>query len=296
MNGNGRHFKMKSMKTYTIVVLLMISKILFAQEQVEKITKEFTFQTKSTDNILIVDNLNGHVKVEGYSGDKILVEATKRIRAKSKEDLDKGIREINLGSMNLSDTVILFAENPCHAFGKKKEKYNKNDYWAGSEWHYQWNNCQDKCEEGFDWTLDFVIKIPASVNLMVSTINQGDISVAQVNGRVVANNINGAIRLDGLSREAIASTINGNVDIEYVKNPQKNCRFYTLNGDINALFQPGLAANVSFESFNGDLYTNIDKLESLPVSVDKEKTKDGTKYKVNTNRYKIGQGGAVLDF
>jgi hypothetical protein len=53
---------------------------------------------------------------------------------------------------------------------------------------------------------------------------------------------------------------------------------------------------MSFESFNGDFFTNIDKLESLPVRVEKENTNDGIKYKVSGNRYKIGSGGAFLDF
>jgi DUF4097 and DUF4098 domain-containing protein YvlB len=97
-------------------------------------------------------------------------------------------------------------------------------------------------------------------------------------------------------READASTINGDLDVTYTKNPDKACRFYSLNGDINALFQPGLAANLSFESFNGDFYTDIQPLEALPVKVEKTAEGDGIKYKVNGNRYKIRTGGALLDF
>lgn len=132
---------------------------------------------------------------------------------------------------------------------------------------------------------------------MVSTINDGEISVENVKGVVHASNINGGVKLKNLMREADASTINGDVDIEYAKNPVKDCRFYSLNGDINAWFQKGLAANMSFESFNGSFYTNIEKLDVLPVSVEKDNTDKGTKYKVSDNRYKIGTGGvAFLDF
>jgi DUF4097 and DUF4098 domain-containing protein YvlB len=97
-------------------------------------------------------------------------------------------------------------------------------------------------------------------------------------------------------READASTINGDVDIEYAKNPVKDCKFYSLNGDINAYFQKGLAANFSFESFNGDFYTDIEPLESLPVQVEQTKNGENVKYKVNGNRYKIRTGGPLLDF
>ncbi|MBT1712579.1 hypothetical protein KK062_30370, partial [Fulvivirgaceae bacterium PWU5] len=75
--------------------------------------------------------------------------------------------------------------------------------------------------------MDFTLKVPAGIHVMVSTINEGDITVENVKGVVDANNINGSIKLSDLVREAEASTINGDVDIEYDKNPVKDCRFYT---------------------------------------------------------------------
>jgi DUF4097 and DUF4098 domain-containing protein YvlB len=144
--------------------------------------------------------------------------------------------------------------------------------------------------------MDFVLKVPASVNLLLSTVNDGDITVQNMKGAVNANNINGSIKLSNLVREVKASTINGDVDIDYAHNPDKASRFYTLNGDINANFQKGLGASMSFESFNGSLYTNIDQLEALPVLLEKEQKGDGIKYKVNGNRFKVGRGGVVLDF
>jgi DUF4097 and DUF4098 domain-containing protein YvlB len=117
-----------------------------------------------------------------------------------------------------------------------------------------------------------------------------------VNGALKVENINGGIKLKNISREASATTINGNVDIEYAKNPNKACRFYTLNGDINAWFQKGLTANMAFKSFNGEFFSNVKSLESLPVELEKEQSQNGTKYKLTGNRFKIGSGGALLDF
>jgi hypothetical protein len=53
---------------------------------------------------------------------------------------------------------------------------------------------------------------------------------------------------------------------------------------------------MGFESFNGSLYTNIDGLEPLPVQVEKKQQNASIKYKVNDGRFKIGSGGAFLDF
>jgi len=264
-----------------------------AQSFTEKITKELTFDKKSPDNALMIANINGSVTVTGYEGDKILIEVTKTIKAKTDDRLERGKAEVKLGVIDRADTLILFTEGLCSKFGRG----NKNN-WGREQngWGYNWNNDSDDCKTVYDYTLDYVIKVPRLVNIIVSTVNQGDLKVENLGGSIVANNVNGGITLSGISREASANTINGDVDVTYTKNPQKACRFYTLNGDINAWFQKGLAANMSFESFNGELFTNVAQLESLPVVVEKSETKKGIKYKVNGNRFKIGEGGVVLDF
>lgn len=265
-----------------------------AQTHTEKINKEFTFEKKGPQNTLMIANINGDIRVEAYSGDKIQVEVTKLINGKTTERLEKGKVEVQLGIVDLADTIILYVDSPCNHFTRTGAKGRQSN--TGTRWGYAWEQQGRSCHELYGYTLDFLVKIPSDVNLMVSTINDGDVDVENVRGVVTANNINGSIRLHNLMREAEAHTINGDVDIEYSQNPQRDCRFYTLNGDINALFQKGLTASMGFQSFNGSLYTNIEKLESLPVQVEKKNDEKGVKYKVRSNRFKIGSGGAFLDF
>jgi hypothetical protein len=270
-----------------------------AQTFTDKITKELSFEKKGADNALMIANINGDVKVTGYEGDKVIVEVTRTIKAKTEERLEQGKRELTLGSIDRVDTLIFYVEGACNEFGRNKRNKNNNDNWGShGGWGYEWNNNGRgrSCNPPYDYTLDFNVKVPTSVNLILSTINNGDVTVENVKGALKVENVNGSIKLAKISREATATTVNGDVDIEYVTNPLKDCRFYSLNGDINAWFQKGLAANMSFESFNGDFYTNVDRLESLPVTVEKEERSNGTKYKVKGNRFKIGNGGVFLDF
>lgn len=288
-------------RIYITALIIFTASFLTAQTHTEKISKEFSFEKKSPENALIIANINGDVKVTSYEGDKIIVEVTKNIRAKTDTRLEKGKKEIQVGIIDRADTIILYVEGPCISFGKANRKNRGDQRWIqNGNYGYDWNDCNNNrnCREEYDYTLDFVVKVPASLNISVSTVNDGDVEVANVKGSVKANNINGSIKLTNLVREADASTINGDVDIVYTKNPEKDCRFYSLNGDINALFQKGLAADLSFESFNGDFYTDIEPLEALPVKVDKieEGAGEGIKYKVNGNRYKIRAGGILLDF
>ena len=280
--------------------MLLTGTLCSAQSFSEKIVREFTFEKKSEDNALIVANINGDITVTGYTGDKILLEVTKTIKGKTPERLEKGKQEIQLGVIDRADTIILYVEGGCNKFGKTKDWDDDDDNVRDhdrDQWGYNWNNCNnDRCRTNYDYTLDFTLKVPVGLHVNVSTINDGNIAIQGVKGVVSADNINGSIKLANLSRETRASTINGDVDIQYDQNPSKECRFYTLNGDINALFQKGLAANLAFESFNGEFYTNIDKIESLPVQVEKTTEGEGIKFKVNGNRYKVGSGGALLDF
>lgn len=267
-----------------------------AQTHSEKINKEYAFE-KAGANTVMIANINGDVKVISYEGSKVMVEVTKTIKAKTDARLEKGKQSIQLGTIDRADTLIFFVDGICNSFSKVSNRKNRGDGRWMRGWNYNWNDCNNNCQEEFDYTMDFLVKVPSSVNVLVSTVNDGDVIVENVKGVVFANNVNGSIRLTNLMREADASTINGNVDITYSQNPNKECRFYSLNGDINAVFQKGLAADLSFESFNGDFYTDIESIESLPVKVEKsDKGGDGTKYKVNGNRYKIGSGGALLDF
>jgi hypothetical protein len=282
------------MKLKLVVLFCGIVPLGFAQTFSEKLSKEASFEVKNASNTVVLANINGDVTVTGYEGEKVIVEASKFIRAKTDERLAMGKTDVQIGLINRADSSIFYVEGIGHSFGRNKNRKNK---WEKSEWCYDWNDRNGRHEDlPFDYKMDFVVKVPFGINVVVSTVNDGDVVVENIKGIVHANNINGSIKLTHLVRESVASTINGDVDIDFDKNPEKSCRFYSLNGDINAWFQKGLAANLSFESYNGDLFTNVDKLESLPVIVEKEQRQQGMKYKVNGNRFKVGNGGALLDF
>jgi len=286
------------MKSTLIIILSLLVPFLGrAQTFTDTITKTMSFEKKDAGNAVVIANINGHVTVTGYEGDQVIVEVKRTIHAKTQERLETGKKELQLGTMDRADTLLFFVEGGCNHFGKKSNTGSNRKGRNGERWNYygyEWSG--ERCDTPYDYKLDFTVKVPTQVNVLISTINNGNITVSNVKGSVNANSVNGSIKLSDLAREAWASTINGDVDITYIKNPEKDCRFYSLNGDINANFQKGLAANMSFESFNGDLFTNVTQLEKLPAAVNKEGKGTMIKYKINGNRFKIGHGGALLDF
>ena len=293
------------MKTRLLIGgLLATSLTLSAQIFTEKIARELAFEKKG-NNALMIFNVNGSVKVESYTGDKILVEVEKTISAKTEARLAEGKEEIQLGVMDRADTVMLYVKGICSEFGKqepKSKRGKRQSKWNG--WGYMWSdwgrgrttsNDRD-CEKRYDYNMSFVIKVPSGISVLASTINGGDIEISGISKYVLADNVNGSIRLTNISGPTNASTINGSVDLDYSCNPSGDSRYYSLNGDINANFRKGLGAQLTFKSFNGDFYSSVDDITPMAVMVEKYDKGDGIHYKVNGNRYRVRQGGPLLDF
>lgn len=273
---------------------VLLGQTAFGQTFTEKITRELSFEKPSAHNALIIANINGPVDVVGYDGDKVLVEVTKSINAKTDSRLEQGKAELQLGVIDRADTVILYVHDGCNQFLKSEPKDGQSRM-PSRGWGYH-SQFEKDCHIVYDYTMSFTVRVPAAVHVIANTINDGDVTVKNVDGVVKAGNINGSIRLENLRNPTEATTINGDVDIDFAMNPGDACRFYSLNGDINASFQPKLSADVSFESFNGSFYTNIASMEKLPLKVEKSSHGDGIRYRIDGNRYRAGRGGAHLDF
>lgn len=286
------------MKKLIGIILLLGSFAVRSQTDTETITREFQFEKKDVSNALMIFNINGGVKIEGYAGDKVMVEVKKTIRAKTDARLAMGKEEIQLGVIDRADSIILYVKGTCQSFGQGPRRKNWNR--RVNNWGYEWNSRghrDDDCDRRYDYVLDFTIKVPTGIHVVASTINSGDIEVKSVKGNVIADNINGSIKLADTYGATYASTINGSLNLDYSGNPPGDSRFYSLNGDINANFRKGLAAQLAFKSFNGDLYSSLDDLSLLPVQLEKtDKGGKGTEYRVSGNRYKVRQGGPLLDF
>ncbi len=65
------------------------------QEFKQHISKEFSLR-QATGGVLALYNLNGSLNVEGYSGDKVLIEVDERLTADDSESLNIGKKEFKL--------------------------------------------------------------------------------------------------------------------------------------------------------------------------------------------------------
>lgn len=260
----------------------------------EKITQEYQFKTNSEDNILVVDNVYGSIEVEGYSGKTIKVEVTKTVTADTQKDLDLGKEEIGVKSAQKDEALYVYLDSPHTHFDLETGQFERRQF----SFNYN-RNYKHRKKRMYRYNLDFKIKVPKNAGIDVKTVNQGNIKIENVHGKLlIVRNINGAIDMSNVSGKTDVNTLNKDITISYAKNPTEESFYKSLNGDIKIKFQKDLDASITYKTMNGGFYTNFDVSKTTPIiKTTSEKKNKGTKYKVNSNKhFKIGNGNVALHF
>lgn len=266
----------------TGVMLSCAQSVAQSPEHTERINKEFTLSGGASASVLVIYNINGFINVEGTSGNKVMLDVNKRITAKNNEDLNTGKQEFKLQFEQKGDTILAYIAEPFDSRPKQRN----------------WEGRNDRRIE-YDFTLDFTVKVPREMNVRVSTVNRGDVTVRDVAGALRVRNVNGAISLTNARGVTDAHTINGNVEANYLASPPDKSSYYTLNGDIKVSCPANFSADLLFKTFQGNFNTDFSDLEVLPAKVTKNEERRGEKtvYKLDkTTSVRIGSGGKTLRF
>lgn len=253
-----------------------------AQEFKEHISKEFAV-SKAASGVLAIYNLNGPVKVEGYAGDKVIVEIDELITADDSTDLQAGKDEFKMGIDQRTDSIMLYIAEPYDTRPHKR--------WRDDGWNTR--------RPEYDFQLSFTVKLPYAMSVIASTVNRGDIVVKDVAGSLDVNNVNGPITIRNAKGATRARTINGDVTVNYLDVPPTASDYYTLNGELSVTYPASMSAICQFKSMNGSFYTDFSDVVVLPAQVEKNRqhTGDGVMYKLNVaKQVKIGSGGQLFKF
>ena len=216
--------------------------------------------------------LNGSIVVKSYDGKEVIVEA----KARSGED-DRD-REGGAAGMH---------RIPINSTGLEvEEESNRVDIGAASTQR----------------TIDLTITVPVRTSLSLHTVNDGDISVSNVDGELDVNDVNGSVTLNGVSGTVVAHALNGKVLVTFNRvNPSKPMAFSSLNGDIDVTFPGDLKANLVISSDRGDVFSDFDVAMAAraPQQVAEDSRSQDGRYHVKidkTVRGTINGGGQEIQF
>ena len=249
----------------------------FGYRDKEEIKKSMMFADHSSDRRVVIDNINGSIEVTSTDGNTVELIVHKTLRAESQKRLDEAKKNISVDVTQDSDRIIIYVNTP----------------WRGENGsiHYDSDNY------GYDVHCDFELKVPKRTNITLKTVNEGMIRVKGVQGNFDVRNINKSVELIDMDGSGNASTVNGDVDVEFTKNPTQESSFKTINGEVNVKFQPGLAADISMKTMNGEAYTDF-PFTSLPSTPASEETHSHKRIYRSGGSFsvRIGSGGPELSF
>ncbi len=251
-----------------------------AQSYKTHVSKVFDMQ----NGVVGIFNLDGPIKVEGYAGNKVMIEIDETITGESQAALEEGKRDFKLGFDQKGDSLAIYTAYP---YDTRPHRYYR---------HY---GDDDNRDIHYNIRLAYTVKVPNNVNLFATTVNNGDIAIKDVDGSLRINNVNGGIEILNAKGATWAHTVNGPLTVTYLRNPPGESSYYTLNGELNATFLPDLSADVEFKSMNGQFFTDFEDTQVMPSRVSKtvNKGNNGTTYKLNkASDVRFGAGGKLFKF
>lgn len=275
-----------------ISCLILTFVVIQVSAQNKRVTEGIDIQIKKSALTSIeefnIKNINGDLKVSGYDGDEILVTGSKTIRKKRGELDQKIINEIYLRQEEHEGTIYVFVQAPGVEveFKEGRMRYSVNhnrDRWDEyDEVHYEFN---------------IEVKMPQDMMVKSSTINGGNLIVENMQNGVDAGNVNGDVFLREVAGKTNAHTVNGDIEVYFSKSPTEDSQFNTVNGSMEIYSPKDLGAVVTFKSLHGDLYTDFEQVSRLKNQLNKEKTGQGFRYRIDkTTPIQIGSGGPQMAF
>ena len=181
-------------------------------------------------------NLNGPVKFERGTSDKVEVTATKH-----GNDDDNYVRfESHKYGPNDQDVVI------CALWGE-----NQSCDEDGTHGHNSGNH------RGREVWVEFTVSVPANVRVAAHTVN-GDVRVDGAGSEVEAASVNGSVDVSSSGGPVNAETVNGSVRAamgHFALNSDLN--FSSVNGSVVAEFSDDVNADVDLSTVNGRFLTDF---------------------------------------
>lgn len=167
---------------------------------------------------------NGSIKVEGWDGDSIRIQAKVQVRAGSEEKA----REI------LSEIDIETGGNEISADGPK--------FWGSDK----------------SWSVSFSLMVPVKSNLKLTAVN-GGISIRDIDGRINAKTLNGGINVEELSGDVDVNTLNGGITAELDGDRWQGRGFdaRTTNGGIKIEVPEDYSADLEASTVNGGIHVDF---------------------------------------
>jgi hypothetical protein len=278
--------EMRKLACYLGTAALLVASAAAGQERDEDSRYKFEEKTDVRQTLkvadpdkplsLTVDNLYGKIEVQGADVQEVELVALKTIRAKTPEKIAAAKKDVQLETSGAGNAVDIYVDGPFRCQIQDCKGFRWRDW-------------------GYEVQYDFTLRVPRRSDLTLKTVNDGDVTVRDVEGAFDVSNVNGRVRLDNIAGSGQAGTVNGPVVAAFAKAPSAACEFKTVNGEVDLTFPAGLAADFKFKTMHGEAFSDF-AVTPLPVEPVEAKSRNGRfVYKrEGFTSVRVGKGGPEI--
>lgn len=260
--------------------LLISCTFCLAQEKPDNQYFELDMRGLETLNL---HNLSGDVEVKGTDTRTIQVTIKRKLSSRKDALLAEARAQYYFDTLSRGSDIYFFMESPQHDF--KIDTNGNASYNSCNNWN--WNE-----RESIRYHFDITVEFPKSMNLNVSSHHDG-LKVSDVDGELYARSHHKDLTASNIGGNAALRSHHGDINASFSSNPNDDCSFKTHHGDIRIVYQDRFAADVNLKSHHGEFFTDFD-WEPRPMTVYKEPSSKGTKYKVGDGTLVAINGGGPL--
>jgi hypothetical protein len=251
----------------TLAALCLVTTALAAVEERNSWSETFAVQDQAPT--LVIENIWGDVVVRPGQGGRIVVNITEHRSAPDSATFAQSQELLRLETEASEAGVSLRVNTP------------------------EWRRGRDRDCRHCRVEYRFEVEVPVDTRLDISTVNDGRVDIAGVQGPVTAANVNGPVSVSGLTDCARVNSVNGEITLRYQGKPGHACEIETVNGDISLSVPAGTGLDVAMDLFNGRLLTTlpVDAL-GLPATVQHSESGGRHQYRIEQlSGVRIGAGG-----
>ncbi len=248
-------------------LLLMLQPVWAQGESKEQLTVALSEPGKPAT--LKVDMVQGSIRVIGYEGKEVQIEAvtTDRRDEEGAEANAQGMKRITNSGFELT------------------ARENANKVTVETSSHKR--------------PVNLTIRVPSRCALDLSTVHNGKINVENVSGAMEISNVHGSITLTNVAGSVVANTVHGDLVVKFREvTPDVPMAFTTLHGDVDVTFAGNIKASPKIKSERGEVFTDYDMaIDKRPQK--EEKRNESGVYKVSIDDWiygKINGGGPEMLF
>jgi hypothetical protein len=172
-----------------------------------------------------------NLKIEGYNGNELIIQTSAKLEAPPERA--KGLRPLyNSAVDNTGLGLSVVTEGNTVRIEKASRK-----------------------------SIPYTIRVPQKSAILYEQTNwtNGDLTIQNVEGDLELRTNNGGINLVDVTGPVVANTINGEIKVVYSSlNQSKPTAMSTVNGAIDITLPASAKANLKLSSIHGEMYTDFD--------------------------------------